>query len=88
MTLKMYATRKKWDLKEVTVFLNHDKVHLNDSKNPNEKESKVSRFTRIIELEGDLGEDQRQRLLEISHRCPVHRTLEEDIVIQTLIKKS
>jgi putative redox protein len=88
MTLKMYAERKKWSLKEVTVFLNHDKVHLNDSKNPSEKESKVSRFTRLIELEGDLDEDQRQRLIEISHRCPVHRTLEEDIVIQTLLMKS
>ncbi|WP_296703247.1 bifunctional alpha/beta hydrolase/OsmC family protein [Algoriphagus sp.] len=87
MTLKMYADRKKWKLNEVTVFLNHDKVHLNDSKNPSEKESKVSRFTRLINLEGALDEDQRQRLLEISHRCPVHRTLEEDIVIQTLLKK-
>jgi len=88
MTLKMYADRKKWSLKEVTVFLNHDKVHLNDSKNSSEKESKVSRFTRLINLEGDLDEDQRQRLIEISHRCPVHRTLEEDIVIQTLLKKA
>ena len=88
MTLKMYAGRKNWPLQEVTVFLNHDKVHVNDSKNPSEKDSKVSRFTRLIELEGDLSEEQRQRLLEISHRCPVHRTLEEDIVIQTLLKKA
>lgn len=87
MTLKMYAERKKWDLKEVTVFLNHDKVHLDDSKNPSEKESKVSRFIRLINLEGELEDSQRQRLLEISNRCPVHRTLEEDIVIQTLLVK-
>ncbi|MEN2283160.1 alpha/beta fold hydrolase [Algoriphagus sp. SE2] len=87
MTLKMYAERKQWKLNEVTVFLNHDKVHLKDSKNPSEKESKVSRFTRLISLEGELDEEQRQRLLEISNRCPVHRTLEEDIVIQTLLKK-
>ena len=87
MTLKMYAGRKNWDLKEVKVFLNHDKVHLKDSDNPTSKESKVSRFTRIIELEGDLDEEQRHRLLEISNRCPVHRTLEEDIVIQTVLKK-
>lgn len=87
MTLRMYADRKKWPLKEVSVFLNHDKVHLKDSINPTNKKSKVSRFTRLIELEGDLDEDQRHRLLEISHRCPVHRTLEEEIVIQTLLKK-
>lgn len=87
MTLKMYAQRKKWDLREVTVFLNHDKIHLNDSNHPDQKDSKVSRFTRIIEIEGDLDKDQKQRLLEISKRCPIHRTLEEEIVIQTLLKK-
>lgn len=87
MTLKMYATRKKWELKEVRVYLNHEKVHLKDSENPEESDAKVSQFTRIIELEGDLDKEQRNRLLEIAHRCPVHRTLEEDILIQTMLTK-
>ncbi|PZX61062.1 putative redox protein [Algoriphagus ratkowskyi] len=87
MTLKMYAERKKWPLEQVSVFLNHEKVHLADSENPEDKASKVSQFTRIIEIEGDLDKEQRQRLLEISNRCPVHKTLQEEIVIQTMLAK-
>ncbi|MCS5489740.1 bifunctional alpha/beta hydrolase/OsmC family protein [Algoriphagus limi] len=83
MTLKMYSERKKWPLKEVTVYLNHERVHREDSEHSEKSESKVSQFTRRISLEGDLDSDQRQRLLEIANRCPVHRTLEEDILIKT-----
>ncbi|NVJ85683.1 MAG: OsmC family protein [Algoriphagus sp.] len=83
MTLKMYSERKKWPLKEVTVYLNHERVHREDSEHSEKSESKVSQFTRRILLEGDLDSDQRQRLLEIANRCPVHRTLEEDILIKT-----
>lgn len=87
MTLKMYAERKSWPLKEVQVYLNHDKVHLDDSKSPEDSGAKVSQFTRIIGLEGDLDDSQRQKLLEISNRCPVHRTLQEEIKIQTILSK-
>ncbi|WP_339755774.1 bifunctional alpha/beta hydrolase/OsmC family protein [Algoriphagus aquimarinus] len=87
MTLKMYAERKKWPLEQVSVFLNHEKVHLADSENPENSSAKVSQFTRIIEIEGDLDAEQRQRLLEISNKCPVHKTLQEEIVIQTMLAK-
>lgn len=87
MTLKMYAERKKWPLEQVSVYLNHEKVHLKDSENPEKDAAKVSQFTRIIEIEGDLDTEQRQRLLEISNKCPVHRTLQEEIVIQTMFTK-
>jgi uncharacterized OsmC-like protein/esterase/lipase len=87
MTLRMYAERKKWSLKEVSVYLNHDKVHLDDSKAPEDSGTKVSQFTRIIQLEGDLDNEQRQRLLEISNRCPVHKTLQDEIIIQTMLIK-
>jgi putative redox protein len=87
MTLKMYARRKKWPLKDVTVYLNHDKIHLDDTKSLEEPGAKVSQFTRIIELEGDLDGPQRQKLLEISNRCPVHKTLQEEIKIQTMLAK-
>lgn len=87
MTLKMYAERKKWPLEQVSVFLNHEKVHLADSENPEDSSAKVSQFTRIIEIEGELDVEQRQKLLEISNKCPVHRTLQEEIIIQTMLAK-
>ncbi|MHA7128951.1 bifunctional alpha/beta hydrolase/OsmC family protein [Algoriphagus namhaensis] len=83
MTLKMYAERKKWPLKEVDVFLNFEAIHKRDSENPEDSNSKVGQFTRLIRLEGNLDPEQRQRLMEIADRCPVHRTLQEEIVIVT-----
>lgn len=86
MTLQMYAQRKKWNLEEIIVYLDHDKVHQKDSEHFEEKSAKVSRFTRFLELKGDLGLDQKERLLEIANKCPVHRTLQEEIVIETSFK--
>lgn len=83
MTLRMYADRKRWPLEEVTVFLNHDRVHLEDIENFKDPGAKVSRFERIIDIVGELDEAQKLRLLEIANKCPVHRTLQETIKIET-----
>jgi uncharacterized OsmC-like protein/alpha-beta hydrolase superfamily lysophospholipase len=86
MTLKMYAERKKWPLKEVTVYLNHDKVHREDSEHPEKPASKMSRFTRLLHIEGELSEEQKERMLEIANKCPVHRTLHEEIKVETRLE--
>ena len=75
MTLKMYADRKKWDLSEVTVHLNHKKHYAEDMENPESSKSKIDVFERLLEIKGNLDNDQRERLLEIANKCPVHRTL-------------
>ena len=81
----MYADHKKWDLKEVTVHLSHNKEHSEDCQNCEKPGAKIDHFERVIELEGDLDEAQRQRLLEIADRCPVHRTLHGDVKVVTRI---
>ncbi len=88
MTLKMYAERKKWQLDEAVVFLDHDKVHKEDSEQSDQdgKNPKISRFTRVLDIKGDLDQKQRERLLEIANKCPVHRTLSEEILIETRLK--
>ncbi|SMD45404.1 putative redox protein [Aquiflexum balticum DSM 16537] len=86
MTLKMYTQRKGWDLKEIIVYLDHDKVHKEDSEDFEKKASKVSRFTRNLEIKGDLDNEKKEKLLEIANKCPVHRTLHEDIIIETKFK--
>lgn len=75
MTLRMYANHKKLPLEDVTVRLQHERVHAEDCVDCNDK---IERITRRISVRGDLTEEQRQRLLEIADRCPVHRTLESD----------
>jgi len=75
MTIRMYARRKKWPLAHVWVDVMHDKMHAQDAGNSGAA-AKVDHFTREIHLEGALDADQRQRLLEIADKCPVHRSLE------------
>lgn len=83
MTLRMYANQKGLALDSVEVRLRHDRVHANDCAECAEKEGKIDRITRSLTLTGDLTTDQRQRLLEIADRCPVHRTLENQPAIIT-----
>jgi uncharacterized OsmC-like protein/pimeloyl-ACP methyl ester carboxylesterase len=87
ITLKMYASRKKWDLQEVFVHLEHGKEHARDSANTEvDKAPKIDLFKREIELVGDLDEKQRARLLEIADRCPVHKTLHNEIQVRTILR--
>jgi putative redox protein len=88
MTLKMYAERKNWPLKEVRVHLSHSKTYSEDSAEPESNKSKVETFNRFLEVEGDLDEAQRAKLLEIANKCPVHRTLtERELRIETSFLK-
>jgi len=84
MTLRMYADRKKWPLESVTVRLRHQKVHAADCRQCNTTEGRVDHIEREIIIEGALDADQRQRLLEIADRCPVHRTLHSEVVVDTV----
>ncbi len=76
MTLRMYADHKKLDLKEVKVKLTHQKVHADDGVSVNGAKSKIDQIKRFIQIEGDLTREQRERLIEIADRCPVHKTIE------------
>jgi uncharacterized OsmC-like protein len=83
MTLRMYAERKQWPLKGVQVRLAHSKIHAEDCTACDTKEGMLDRIDAEISLIGDLSDDQRQRLMEIADRCPVHRTLVSEIEIRT-----
>jgi len=87
MTLRMYATRKEIELKSVAVVLRHSKIHADDCEECETKTGTVDQITRIIKLTGNLTDDQRQRLLEIADRCPVHRTLSSEINIKSQLEE-
>jgi putative redox protein len=83
MTLRMYADRKGWPLKKIIVKLRHEKIHAEDCKDCETKSGMIDRIEREIHLEGNLDEEQLNRLLEISERCPVARTLKSEININS-----
>ena len=83
MTLKMYASFKKLGLQSATVTVTHDKVHAEDCADCDATEGKVDEFRRAISLEGNLTDAQRQRMLEIADRCPVHKTLHGEVKVRT-----
>ena len=88
MTLKMYADRKGWPLEQVDVRLQHDRVHAKDCEDCASSTGRVDVIERVVRVEGDLDAEQRARLLEIADRCPVHRTLENEIKIRTRVDDS
>jgi putative redox protein len=86
MTIRMYARKKAWPLEGVDVRLTHERVHGKDCEACDTKEGKVDQITKTVTVYGDgLTEEQKQRLVEIGERCPVHRTLtsETRIVSET-----
>ena len=81
MTIRMYARRKGWPLEHVFVDVTHNKVHAQDASAASA--TRVDSFHRAIHLEGALDDEQRQKLLEIADKCPVHKTLESSSHITT-----
>lgn len=73
-TMRMYADRKGWKLEEVAVRVTVERDDKLDK----------SSFVRYIEMKGDLDREQCSRLLEIADKCPIHRTLEGKIEIETV----
>lgn len=85
MTLRMYANRKNWPLSSVTVWLSHGKIHADDCADCETASGKIDRIEREIGIEGDdLTDAQRAKLLEIADKCPVHRTLTTETIIEGL----
>jgi len=85
MTLRMYADRKQWPLEAVTVRLSRSKVHARDCSDCEAEGGYVDRIEREIEILGALDAEQRQRLLEIADRCPVHKTLHGEVMVRTTL---
>jgi putative redox protein len=83
MTLRLYATRKGWPLERVSVELTHHRVHAADSFDSEAGHPMIERIDTVLDLGGHLTKEQRNRLVEIAQRCPVHRTLLHEIQIVT-----
>ena len=83
MTVGMYARRKDWPLQGVVVRLRHARIYAEDCATCETKDGFLDRIECELELAGPLSAEQRSKLLEISEKCPVHRTLQSRIEIRS-----
>nr|WP_321227026.1 alpha/beta fold hydrolase [uncultured Psychroserpens sp.] len=83
MTLKLYAERKKWDLQEVYAHITYSKKHSDDLMLDLDKPTRIDHLSKKLTFIGNLDESQRQRLKEIASKCPVHKTLQSEVIIET-----
>lgn len=81
LTMILYARRKEWQIDGVSVRGSFERITTGD---PVNGRTRTERITQEISLSGPLSEEQRARILEIAHKCPVHRTLVNGLEIITL----
>lgn len=81
MTVNLYARRKQWPVETVTVRLRQNRIHSKDCEECRDEEGFIHRIERSVTITGVLSDEQRARLQEIAHKCPVHKTLTSKIVI-------
>jgi putative redox protein len=76
ITMEMYAQRKGWDVGDIAVKVNYEPA----------QRGSPTRFKMSVELPKELPEDQRERLMQIAAKCPVHRTLEGEVMFEENIE--
>lgn len=84
ITIRMYADRKEWDLEGVEVGLSQERVHSKDCDDCVTEKGFVHVIKKRVKLLGNLTNEQRARLMEVADRCPVNKTLLNEIKIETL----
>ena len=84
ITVRMYADRKGWPLRQTTVRLRHQRIHAKDCAACETTLGQLDQIERELQFEGELTDEQRARLMDIAERCPVHRTLESEVLVSTV----
>jgi uncharacterized OsmC-like protein/alpha/beta superfamily hydrolase len=86
MTMRMYAERKQLSVKNIKVELTHTRNYQEDCQQCEQEQSGIEAITRNITIEGELSEQQRTRLLEIADKCPVHKTLHNNVNVVSKLR--
>jgi putative redox protein len=76
ITMEMYAERKGWDIGEVVVDVDYEPA----------QRGSPTKFEMVVKLPKELPEDQREKLMQIAAKCPVHRTLEGEVMFDERVE--
>ncbi|MEO6694201.1 MAG: OsmC family protein [Ignavibacteria bacterium] len=83
ITIRMFAERRKYPLEDIVIELTHGKIYAEDCQDCDSKEGRIDNINVEIKLTGDLTSDQKNSIIDISKKCPVHKTLISEIRINT-----
>ncbi len=75
ITMEMYAQRKGWDIGAIEVDVDYEPA----------QRGSLTRFSIDVRIPEDVPEEQRQRLMQIGAKCPIHRTLEGEVMFQETV---
>ena len=85
MTIALYARAKQWPLETVVIRLRHSRIYAKDcAECVIRDDTLLDRIDTEVKLTGPLTAEQERKLMEVAHRCPVHRTLKSEINIRAL----
>jgi putative redox protein len=76
ITVQMYAQRKGWEVGDIGVDVNYEPA----------QRGSPTKFDLSLRLPKELPEDQRERLMQIAAKCPVHRTLESEVMFDEKVE--
>lgn len=76
ITIEMYADRKGWDLGDVVVDVDYEPA----------QRGSPTRFVMNVKLPKELPEEQRERVMQVAAKCPVHRTLEGEVMFEETVE--
>jgi putative redox protein len=78
ITMEMYAQRKGWEVGDMTVDVNYEPA----------QRGSPTRFEMVVKMPKELPEEQRRKLMQIAAKCPVHRTLEGEVMFDEKLELS
>lgn len=83
ITMRMYADRKGWKVNEINVHMSHKKDYAKDCETCETSSNRIDVIDKVIEIDADLTPEQKEKLLAIADKCPVHRTLHNTVQVNT-----
>lgn len=72
ITMEMYAQRKSWDIGDLAVHVDYEPA----------QRGSPTRFKMTVDFPKELPDEQRERLMQIGAKCPVHRVLEGEVMFE------
>jgi len=78
ITIEMYAKRKGWNIGELEVEVDYEPA----------QRGSPTKFEMTVKMPKELPDEQRDRLMQIAAKCPVHRTLEGEVMFEEKLELS